>query len=243
MGDVVPYIGVQFYFNQNGAYGTVPTQALQPTDSAGELPQEHFNTIATPSGAFYAQAGTNISLNDAGGNSTPVQLTYSSGASWENASGSMTPNQELQQAELKTTGAGNTATITLSGVNAGTYDLLAYIANDDNNLVQAAYTVGATTYYANEQAGVSNTFTQADGLTTDAPITGNYVEFDNISVPTNNGTITLTYEAYESTDGNNGAAAVNGLQLAQVVPEPASASVIGLGALLFLRRRSRRAAR
>jgi hypothetical protein len=239
-GEAVPYIGVQFYFPIGGAFGTSPTEPLQPTDVAGQLPQSHYNAIATPTGAFYSQSGSGISLSDDSGYPTPVQLAYSSSSSWENGYGAETPNEELLQAELKTDGGSDTASITLSGVNAGVYDLLVYVANNDVTLVEGAYTVGTTTYYATESQGVSNSFTEADG-TALSPATGNYVEFDNIVVPTDDGTIGLSWQGVSGGTNGSDVAAVNALQLVQVVPEPATASLFGLGGLFMLKRRSRRA--
>ncbi len=97
------------------------------------------------------------------------------------------------------------------------------------------------TYYVNEQDAStynnSPSFVLADNTdplgTRD---TGNYVEFDNISPV--DGTITLTEQGISGGNGNS-SAAVNAFQLVSV-PEPATFSLIGAGALGLLARRRHR---
>jgi hypothetical protein len=234
----IPYIGVQFYFNQDGAYGTVPTTPLGAGDSAGVVPQTHFNAVVGPNGPYYAQSGSGISLTDAGGNTTPVTLTYSVDSSWENTFGSPTPDTELLTGEFKSNGSDS---FTLNGVPTGQYDLIAYILNDNAAQDEANYTVGSSTYYVIDQSNNNYSgYVQASNANpTGTRDTGNYVEFDNVTPV--GGVITLTETGGIGNNGGNGnyAVAVNGFQLV-AVPEPASFSLIGAGAVGLLARRRRR---
>ncbi len=233
----IAYIGVQFYLANPGNYGSPATPALAANQTAGVVPQDNFNPIGLTGGAE-ATSGTDLALVDAGGNATPVTLSFTSDSAWWNSANS-TPNEILLDGESKTSGTGNVMTYTLNNVPSGSYDLIVYILNDDASLVNANYTVGATTYYVTEQGGSgidTGAFTQASNTNSSGPRdVGNYVEFYGISPSA--GSIELSGV---SPGGGNANAAVNGFQLLSA-PEPASLAILAVasGALLLLRRQRR----
>jgi hypothetical protein len=98
--------------------------------------------------------------------------------------------------------------------------------------------VGSTTYYVTDQGAVSGTpaFLSADNTVASSRVTGNYVEFFDVSPSL--GSLTLTNTAEGGVDGS---APINGLQLVPAsVPEPSSIGVVGLIATWVIAGRRKR---
>ncbi len=109
-------------------------------------------------------------------------------------------------------------TLTIKGLSAaGQYDL--YLAGNANNGNSTTFTIGSVS--------------QATSATSnDSWVLGdNYVQFTNLT-PSAQGEISVVM-----TGAGKGVPVINGFQLANAVPEPASLGLIGLSGLLFLRRK------
>ncbi len=202
-GNLNPYVGVQF---------VLAAPALNSTDVTGVIPQGDFNPVFITAGA--GTSGTTNDLMDANGNVTPITLTHVSHDGFHTNTFTTTPNGVLLRGEDKsgsggqTSPPGLTSTYTFNGVPDGTYALIAYTENDLAG-VNADLTAGSTTYYITDELGAgSPPFTLANNTDSSNRITGNYVEFSNITPV--GGTITLTNT---SQGGGNNTASINGLQL------------------------------
>jgi len=229
-------IGIQFVES---------SPVLSASQIAGEIPQAHWSSA--PFAYRSGGSGTTSALADSNGNATPVTLTYSSMDGATTGTDTTTPNGILFNGESKTTppsgqfstGPQDTATYSFNNLSSsGTYDIIAYTECDTAG-VNANVTIGNLTYYITDQSSVGTpAFVSADNTNSSLRVTGNYVDFDNLTPI--NGQITLTNT---SEGGGNDTAAINGLQLV-TVPEPASMSlVLACGvSLRLLRRRKRRTA-
>jgi hypothetical protein len=219
-------IGVQFVQQGPG---------LTPGEIAGFIPQDNYNLVQVNSGT--GTNGTTGFLFDGSGDPTSITLTHSSNDGYNSNTDATTPNGDLLFGEDKSGGGGYgsggiTATYTFNDLSDGTYDLIGYIENE-NCGVTANITVGSTTYYVTDQrASGTPPFTLANNVDPSTRVTGNYVEFFNITAV--NGQITLTNT---SAGGGNGTAAINGLQLVKTVtsavPEPSTYAMM-LGGLALL---------
>lgn len=133
-------------------------------------------------------------------------------------------------------------TLTLSNIPFAQYDIYVYMF-DDGATRSGGFTIGGTTYYA--RGGAGNPATDGSGylLSTDTTITpgddssvdqGNYVRFANL---TGAGQVLSLFAADGSTTVERNK--TGGIQIV-AVPEPGTAGIFALGALLGLRHARRR---
>jgi hypothetical protein len=225
-------IGVNFVVQGTN----VANNSLSATSTAGFIPQENFNNVTSP--ATLGTAGTSNdfgpinNLVDSTGTATNVSISgvfnnnYQTGTHPVNG-----PNYALLYGEFKT-GKSSSASVTLSGLGSGSYNLVVYTVADffDVSSITGTFSVGSDSQTVLEQEGANfnGTFVKA---TDNTP--GNYIEFTNITPVS--GDITLNIS---SVGGSN--VGVDGIQL-QTVPEPASVGIFGAGAagLMLLSRRRR----
>jgi len=204
--------------------GADPGDILSTTESAGVVPQIHWNNI--DSGTTFK--GTSQSLTDSGFNFTDVKIIYDASDSWNSDGGSTTPDEKLMKGIIKAnpdpdlTPANNSDRMrfVITNVPSGTYNVIVYCA--DNGAIppftnaEAAVSIGATTYYVEQEASftAAGSFIKATSTTPGTYTDGNYVEFDGISP--SGGTITITATKNivnpQQTDGIG----VAGIQLIQV---------------------------
>lgn len=206
-------VGIQFV--QGGL-------ALTPSQVAGAVPQGNFNPVAVANST--GTSGTTNFLLDTNGNATGITLTHVSNDGFSTHTDTTTPDGILLNGEDKTGPAGqnsvvdpgDSATYTFNNVPSGSYNLIAYIESDadiqnrNGVIVNANLSVGATTYYVADQAVAGGTpaFSLANNTDPNTRITGNYVEFNNVTP--SNGKITLTNT---EEGGAYNTAAINGMQL------------------------------
>lgn len=223
----IPDVGVQFIVPGNN--GGPTSTALLTSQTAGLYPQSNFNVI-TETTDGQGTGGTTVTsgaLNNASGTATGVTLSRNTTDAWANGTDGTTANGALLQGESKASN-GNTSTYVFNNVPAGIYSIVSYIEVDTAGIT-STYKIGSNSQSVLEQDTTGTpAFTAATATTA-----GNYVEFDNISVPAGGGSITMTVSPVS---GGNVDAAVNGIQLL-VAPEPASLSLLGLGSLWLLGRR------
>jgi len=207
--------------------------ALGSNDEAGVIPQGNFNAVQVNNSA--GTQGTTAPLLDSNGNTTGVTLTHASNDGYNSNTSTGNPNGILLHGEDKTgppghsSGPGMTSTYTFNNVPNGTYNLIAYIENDYPG-VSASITVGSSTYYVVDESTTGTpAFVNASGTDPDNPVTGNYVEFLNVS-PSSGNQLAVTYT---SIAGGNVTASINGFQLegtasapSIVTPLPQSVSIV-----------------
>lgn len=197
-----------------------------------------------------------------GATSTSITLTLSSYNTYNNGSGS--PNTPVTGLLAPFIIAAGTSTGTLNNIPNGTYDLYLYGANWPDADRAASFTVNGSTqstlginwnvanHTYNEstfvQGGSFNNAGAGGAVGPNAVAGANYVEFANLTV--SSGSLMFSWTANpidrpgglsnQDYSGINGEGDFNGLQLVQVVPEPSTVALGGLGLLGFLGSRKRR---
>jgi hypothetical protein len=234
-------IGVNF---SNTNAGTPPTtnwggRPLMPTDTAGAMAQQNWNNLNTDNtrrgvlswdGSAWVldNPGTYV---DSDGIATTLTVSGAVGGTNDTTDVDETSGDgKLMSGENPAGGGDNdTQSFTVSNVPYDTYDLLVYTLERKGHTAESEITIsdGATTYYVNAVqdfgSHVQETNTTSGGTTGEAT----YVRFDGLS-----GDTTITW-------GNNGHGWRAGVTGFQIVPEPASLALVGLGGLCLIPRRKR----
>jgi PEP-CTERM motif len=219
-------IGINF---QGRTDATHSSDALAPGDVAGVIPQNNWNNDPT-----LVSGGTHTlnQLMDSTGTRTSVSLSVSANDSWFSGSGNADPNHALLNGIIKATAM--PATYTFSNLRPGdAYTLIAYTVENDGRAMNNL-TVGTTSYFTTAPNGLEFDGTFIRALNTNPAGTrdvGNYVQFDSVTADAA-GRLTLTDVWPGGTDG----VGIAGIQLQgpAPVPEPASAVLLGLGALALI---------
>jgi PA14 domain. len=197
--------------------------SLLRSDSAGVVAQTFWNNV--DSGVTFK--GTSPSMLDSAGNFTDVRIVYDASDSWNSDGGTATPNDKLMKGIIKSNPDPDTAPINnsdrmlfvITNLPAGTYNVIVYAeengANQGTASAQLNVTVGATTYYIEQEGAFSGSFIAASSTTPGAYVLANYAEFDGVS-PAGNGTITITATKNIVNPQLNDGAGVAAIQLIQV---------------------------
>jgi len=169
-------------------------QPLAASDSAGVVPQIHWNNLPDD-GTFKGKAS---SLIDSAGGFTAVTLFYEGSDSWNSDGPTVTPNDKLMKGILKANPNpdcaptnGTTITLTISNLMAAaTYNVIIY-AIENGTGAFATVTLPATglNYFVAETNSFDGTFVRSTD-TLGAFDYGNYVQFDTVT-PAGDGTITV----------------------------------------------------
>lgn len=217
-------IGLSF-----GGAGGGADVTLLSSDSAGVVRQTNWNTNS-------AASGTINNLNDDSGTATDVRVTWSSDESWSyTGSGTHgTTDAGLFAGWISENGGvGSSSTIDISGVSYGQYDIYVYVSHDRINN-GARITIGSTTYDISEHVDVSKIQASPWVYTNGAGGSGSYVKFSGLTG--RDQTISFTTPAASGDEAFR--VGIAGFQIVEVVPEPSSTTLLGLGGLaLILRRR------
>ena len=117
---------------------------------------------------------------------------------------------------------GPNSTFAINNLNpAFTYDLYLYAQNGGYASTATIFTIGGVSMTADNSGNIGSFV-----------LNTNYVLYSGL-IPNGAGTISGTFNDARPSDN----AAFNGLQLVEIVPEPAALSLVGLAGLLVLRRR------
>lgn len=186
--------------------GRDPGFSLAPTDTAGVVPQANWANL--PSEDPYD--GTSPTLKDSAGTFTGTKVFWEANDSWRNdGPAPTTSDQRMMKGIIKANGVNVAVTFSITNLNAGTYDVIAYGTHnnggDGSAQPKAKFTIGTTSYYMAMENGFTNAFVQATATTTNTT-PGNYVRFNGVSAV--NGGITLTMTKIDTTSDGVGMAGV-----------------------------------
>src|SRR5712671_6035685 len=154
--------------------------SLTTSESAGVVPQIHWNNIDVRStGAGNGFTGKTLGLLDSAYNFTAVKVIYDASDSWSSGGGIGSPDEKLMKGIIKanpnpdTAPTGNTDRMlfTITNVPAGVYTVDVYLMENDINCTaiggtgaacaEATVTIGATSYYVEQQGNFNGTFLKA----------------------------------------------------------------------------------
>ena len=234
-------------FQGRGSTDNPATAAGAPIpagSAAGVMNVSNFNNISaaqfSPGGA--ATTFTSPALNSSTGAATAITFNMTAADSWNSESGNATPNAILLNGIIKANANQLTVPLNILGLTPGnTYTLDLYTTNNGPGGVQpdTRYTAtnGVSTFHQGAQPGTAHLATPGFILGTNT-VAGtypraNYVEFKGVVGPS--GAINLNYTWIAGISDGTG---ISGFQL-NVVPEPTSMGLMGLGFLLAARRRRR----
>lgn len=223
-------IGVNFVGGQGPGDGQ--TRTLAPSDVAGVVPQGNWVNVT-------GSSGTNVALTDDTGTPVGTTLTFNAGTggTWSTGNGSGSPNLILMNGYVDSFD-NQTSTYTFDNVPFAEYSVLLYVSSDANDGRDASWTLGAQTFFINDDTAPGNdgTFTLITATTANGPgSSGNYIQFDGLT----GSTVTFTGTSLSFRNF------LNGVQIV-ATPEPGTWAA-GAGLLLLAggwvaRRRGRPAA-
>jgi len=132
-------IGFQFSLGQSNTQDF----KLLPTDMAGFVPMQNWNTLKEPvqqpkAGLDYGdtssiESPTAGTIVDNTGTAVPgAALTFSATNTWSVSGTSQTGDKQLLNSYLDNTNAKTPTTVTITGIPYATYDVYAYLGSDGN---------------------------------------------------------------------------------------------------------------
>ena len=226
-------LGVVPVANWNDAYRinlTIPNN-----DVGGNPTLDNYN---------YDSNGNIIGQYNSGTNTTTgVTATYNANDNWSVTKGGTsadttydaTPDAIMNNSYLDTN-----VTLTVKNIPYAVYNVYAYVGADVNGRLGQAYIQSNTAtsqYFKTDDLNGSGGFTgYLDNAASTAAGAGNatFIEWTNVTGAT------LQYNQITPTGGGNNG--LHGLEIVQVVPEPATLGLLGVGALSLLLARRRKIA-
>lgn len=219
------------FSDSSAPFGFGPFYILSSTEVAGAEPADNWNNITSSSGSA-------TDLLDVTGTATTLDTSISGSLGfWGFFSASGSDNRMLGAGHEYNTSASGGMTLTLSQIPYALYDIYVYVGwNADRIDSQYSLSIGSTTYYGEtgDPAGGGPGLVQITSTTSGSPtLNSTYAVFSGLSGSSQS--ILLDITGGPGTPG----ALLAGFQVVEVIPEPSTYALLGLGlgALWFLRRR------
>lgn len=203
-------IGVDFQ-GRGGDGAAFP--ALAPTDTAGVIPQQNWNSIDDNA---VGNVGTSNPLLDSTGAATSVTVSFKANDSW-NSDGSTvtTGDAKMMKGIIKANGANVIESFSFDGLADGRYDVYVYMTENGAGSLVNVYDGNRTQLYYVQQDAVFNDSTPYKaGLNTDPNGTRdicNYVKFSGLNT-LGGSSLAINVLHVSGTDGSG----VGGLQIVNV---------------------------
>jgi autotransporter-associated beta strand protein len=163
-----------------GGSGSASVSNMGSGESAGVVSQINWNNLTGATGS------SSSLVNGSGSTVSGLSISYSSTNTWADGGVSNTAgNNRLMRGYLDQNTDSAVVSVSVSGLGfgSGIYDIYVYNAGDGNNRT-GNYTIGSQTYWANDNATFSGSFTQATGDTDpgsfSAATPGNYMVFSSV---------------------------------------------------------------
>ena len=202
------------------------------TAPAGVVVQDNWNNLTTAGSTF-------TNLIDHTGGFTTADITWAGDGTWAAyAENDTSGNHQLfngyvDDFEAANAGGTNVGRYTFSQIPYALYDVYVYADSDATDGRRASYTIGGVTFNLADvkNFSVDPTFDLVTSSTAGVFDNGNYIHFTNLTGPSFE--LVTTAQVFRSF--------VSGIQVVEVVPEPTSLGLLGLGAVALLRPRRRQA--
>jgi len=217
-------IGIDF---QGRANSGSPVAPMAATESAGVVPQTHWNSVDDQA---QNNTGTSSPLNDSTGAATAVTVSFNANDSWNNDTdlgANPGANSHMMNGIIKANGSPHDESFTIDGLADGVYDVYLYLnENGAGSQVNVFDGQNTATYYVTEGTAYNGSTPWVQGTNTDPgaprPVV-NYVLFSKVNT-LGGSSLAFTVSHITGTDGSG----VAGIQVINVGPAGPNTSPVAV---------------